>query len=352
MNVFRVHVSFLVVLLARAVGATDTTPERTVANAVADILDPFGIVASQRAASDANVLLDTERLYNRWSESAPAELLDTTTRVYISQLHHACDECTTLLFFHGGFLVEGDRFTVPSGLMGVAIAAGWNLLSVGYPTNSRDLGVIRGAVDAAVAWTAARLPLARIVLSGASAGGTLALDRAHRNATHIAGVLVDSPIVCFDSIAADALADESNCMYGKDLSGRTVFDIGRGMCFNNLSVAVPVFVVHPEQDPIVPAAQYARLTGAQLTLCESRRGRHTNSWSLFSLDCHGSVAEWVRSEFGATFDEARFYTHLLVAAPPDALQNLMTVVRDKQVLCRNVCRASTTDAEYRSLICD
>lgn len=288
--------------------------DRLVASLITS-LDPLGVISTTSAFKMSDVFFAVDRKAVRDTERAFFQTASGDTRDYAS-VFVSDDRAAShvLVVIHGGFFTSNDRYDISAWMLSLALAADKPLVSLQYPL-LRQRGWTRDVLDASLneslAAVRAIFPAAGLVLLGASAGGTLVMDLASRNATGVVAAVADSPNVCMSALVADFEATDDVCYL------RRTVDLGRAdflvppladMCFDDLHArtAVPVFVLFPKHDIIIPQAQFDRYMARtpDTEWCVDPLGLHGNAASL--AGCLPRLLDWLDGRTGLAVARAAY----------------------------------------------
>lgn len=208
--------------------------------------------------------------------------------LYVSRFNR-CEDCDVMMFVHDGFGLQGSRHTLSP--LAVWFTENFNieLYSVEYRLFSQGSGLDEAAADVreAVTWLRAQRPSAKLIVMGASAGGSLLVHVLRGDRPLGADLaVVDSSLLCFTELA-EQLEDNEYTRPKADelrqigLLKQTFYPepYFRGDdCAQPL--VVPTVVLHSAVDPVVPVEQVTTYgTVPNATTCISQSGFHLLAFS-------------------------------------------------------------------------
>ena len=237
----------------------------------------------------------------------------TGKRIYGSVLvSDAVDASLVIVFVHGGYFSFSDQYDVSPWVVSLAETLNVPLVSINKALNRQSGWTLESArehIEATVNATRVAFGSAKILLIGSSAGGTLALDVASRDVVGVDAIIAESPNICMTSLAEDIRVSDDICWQDKDVDpSRLDFVISplQDLCFNNVSSSIPLLMVHPARDIIIPSVQFERFEEAhppEMT-CKSTNGIHANS--INAVDCLSRVQDFLQDNLGIELKTMEF----------------------------------------------
>lgn len=339
--------------------------DRFVQSVVRSIGDPLALMGTDGGTKLSDIFFAIDRSAMRHEEKAFFRTSDGGQRDYAG-VFVSDDRGADVVFLHihGGFFTLSDRYDVSAWMLTLAQVADRPLVSMQYPLNRQsgwDTTTLRARVDSTVAAVKAVFPNAAVVVLGASAGGTLALDLAARsNASSLAAVIVDSPNVCMPKLPADLQSSDATCIADPPFDTmREDFIVAptQDMCFDDIAAQtdVAVFAVFPKYDIIIPQAQFDRYIAYAdpADYCVDTFGLHANAASV--MGCIPDTIAWLGSrvpQLSSLTRRAYMRAHGTYALREMFGYAYQTVL-PLSFACRQLCATSSWDPLVWSLLkCD
>ena len=270
---------------------------------------------------------------------------------------HVCEDCSNVcMYFHPGGFTSGDMYDTRPHMRSLCQMLDAPILSVRYPlvaTSFASYHPVRAATDRALAYVSRTFPGARIWLTGASAGGTIAIDLAVRWPGNVTAVYVDSPILCVDTLQQDFFEEPHKCYQavGEDSPRWPLKQFEhQGLCFRQ-PPTVPTFLSMPTSpDPFMPAANYrlwmdgseaAVQTNRSFTLCRDALGVHSYSISI-SGGCAAQLHRWASNVLALRWSLLRWLTsvafHETARFGQFALERMAFALDSEgRIFCKHFC---------------
>jgi acetyl esterase/lipase len=158
----------------------------------------------------------------------------------------------------------------------------------------------------------------KVFVIGNSAGGLLASYAAAYSLADY--VLLMNPVTCIDTWFDDFDATPELCEFARNTKVMRSLT-GRGLCYTNSSFAIPVYLVFPANDWIVPRSQWTKLIST-LPSCADDFGFHGNAMTYVG-GCFSPIAKWMKAAmnvdvspytyaWNAFLDEIKYVTQMAV----------------------------------------
>jgi len=260
------------------------------------------------------------------------------SQLQISKVLEGNPNFPLILYIHAGSFVDGNRFQIGSGVLTLARAADLTLLSMDYTkfidANDDPFLDVRMAISM-VRQTFKQ----KVFLIGNSAGGLLASYAAAYSLADY--VLLMNPVTCIDTWFDDFDATPELCKSARNT--KVVRSLtGRGLCYTNYSFAIPVYLVFPANDWIVPRSQWTKLIST-LPSCADDFGFHGNAMTYVG-GCFSPIAKWMKAAMNVDVSLYNYAWHAFLDELRYVTQRTIFLVTSKDVYCKNTCLAQYNDA--------
>lgn len=335
----------------------------------ASYLDVFGIFSGNSGIKFGDILLGLDQTFVLSQERGVFDFRETALgeREFLTVLdlsrNDICYDCEHVLYFiHGGSFVTGNLYSVQHPIMAAAAANKIPIVSVDYPLNrfaNTNPAAVRESLDASLNFTAHKFPNSKIIVSGVSAGGTLAIDLVNRTfnesnpiASRVVGLYVDSPNICLETVQEQIKNSEDRMCWRDDTNVDTpLFPIAsyktKNFCFDDWSPPVPTHLMIPNNDIIIPVANYypwaekGEKSGRKgnITFCRDGFGIHGFALSLFGGCVQDAVDffEEVGSDVTKTDMETSLAIFNMQQTMGFAVMEMAIQLNMLSIVCRFLC---------------
>lgn len=272
-------------------------------------------------------------------------MYSNTTRMSVSVIGKGCSMCPVFMYMHAGIFVALDRFDIPQGFMHLALAADMDIYSVHYPVEmDKNMDFVREELDKAlnVIQQETTMP---IILSGASAGVTYALDMAHRHTNIFHGLILESGIVCSRNYESTPFCR----MMAETEYSRSPLP---NLCFKDFVPDIPVLHLSVENDHLIGKENEENpfFKNPKLTTCRADCALHSYSLAI-GFGCWSDAVSWLERNFDVKVSIKVDLSSLLyeVRQSASCLFSLLSNILPVEIVCKQYCIDAIQDPYARKL---